>query len=152
MDASVSIRRSDAGDTAAILGLWRAGDVTPSLTDDQAALATLFAAPHAALLVAVADGHVVGTVIAGWDGWRGNIYRLAVHPEHRRRGVGRALVGAANDVLAGLGARRVSALVVRDHAWAVGFWDSLRDPAYRRDPAMVRYVSDPRQRRTASTP
>jgi hypothetical protein len=68
-------------------------------------------------------------------------------------GIGRALVVAANDVPAGLGARRVSALVERDHAWAVGFWVSLRDPAtYRRDPAMLGYICDVGQRRTASTP
>jgi ribosomal protein S18 acetylase RimI-like enzyme len=85
--------------------------------------------------------------------WRGNVYRLAVHPGYRRRGIGRALVVAANEVLAGLGARRVSALVDREHARAVGFWDSLRAAAaYRRDPAMVRYVGDVGQRRTASTP
>jgi hypothetical protein len=55
-------------------------------------------------------------------------------------------------VLAGSGARRVTALVDGDHAWAVGFWDALRDAGDRRDPAMVRYVGDVGQRRTASTP
>jgi ribosomal protein S18 acetylase RimI-like enzyme len=152
MDPAVSIRRAQREDTDAVLALWRAGDVTLSPTDDREGLRRLLAAPHAALLVAVAGGEVAGTVIAGWDGWRGNIYRVAVHPSHRRRGIGRALVVAANEVLVGFGARRVSALVDRDHAGATGFWDALRDTAYRRDPAMVRYVCDLGQRRTASTP
>jgi len=152
VDPSVSIRPAESADTDAVLALWRAGDVTPSPTDDREGLRRLLAAPHAALLVAVAGGDVVGTVIAGWDGWRGNIYRVAVHPDHRRRGTGRALVVAANDVLAAFGARRISALVDGDHAWAVGFWDALRGTGYARDPAMVRYVSAVDQRRTASTP
>jgi ribosomal protein S18 acetylase RimI-like enzyme len=76
---------------------------------------------RAALLVAVAGGGVVGTVIAGWDGWRGNIYRLAVHPNHRRRGTGRALAAAADDVLAALGAR---ASPRWSTATARGRWDS----------------------------
>jgi ribosomal protein S18 acetylase RimI-like enzyme len=36
----------------------------------------------------------VGTLVAAWDGWRGNMYRLAVLPEHRRAGIGRELVDA----------------------------------------------------------
>jgi GNAT superfamily N-acetyltransferase len=128
MNPAPSIRRAEPTDAEAVLALWRGGDVTASPTGALEALRRL--------LVAVAGGEIAGTVIAGWDGWRGNIYRLAVHPGHRRRGIG-----------------RVSAPVDREHAWAVGFWDSLRDAtAYRRDPAMARYVCDVGQRRTASTP
>jgi ribosomal protein S18 acetylase RimI-like enzyme len=152
MDPAGSIRRADSSDRATVLALWRADDVTRSPTDDGEALERLLAAPHAALLVAVVERQVIGTVIAAWDGWRGNIYRLAVDPGHRRRGIGRALVGAAHDVLAGLGARRVSALVERDHAWAVGFWDALGETGYERDARMVRYVTGVDQRSTASTP
>jgi GNAT superfamily N-acetyltransferase len=46
----------------------------------------------AVLLVATAHGRIVGSVIGGWDGWRGNIYRLAVVPEYRRLGIARRLV------------------------------------------------------------
>ncbi len=45
-------------------------------------------------LVAESDGLIVGSLIATWDGWRGNMYRLAVSPEFRRRGIAAALVSA----------------------------------------------------------
>ena len=66
----------------------------------------------------------MGSVIAGWDGWRGAIYRLAVGPEHRRRGLGQSLLRAAEDRLRGLGVRRLHAIVVESNADAVAFWEA----------------------------
>ena len=82
----------------------------------------------------------VGTVIGGWDGWRGNIYRLAVLPAYRRRGIARALVGEADRQMHRMGAKRISALVERDHPWATDFWDSLEASGYRHDERMRRYI------------
>ena len=81
---------------------------------------------------------MVGTVIAGWNGWRGEISRLAVAPGHRRRGVGTALVDAAHDRLRRLGGRRVTALVVAAEDAAVGFWSHS---GYHRDERIVRFVT-----------
>jgi ribosomal protein S18 acetylase RimI-like enzyme len=92
------------------------------------------------LLVAVREGAVVGSVIGGWDGWRGNIYRLAVAPTARRTGLARRLVQEAERVLRARGARRISALVERHEAHAVGFWDALTDSGWRRDERMMRYI------------
>jgi ribosomal protein S18 acetylase RimI-like enzyme len=90
--------------------------------------------------VAIRQGAVVGSVIGGWDGWRGNIYRLAVAPEARRAGLARQLVHEAERVLRAKGARRISALVERHEAHALGFWDALSDRGWRRDERMLRYV------------
>jgi len=54
-------------------------------------------------------GKIVGTVIGGWDGWRGWIYKLGVSPEHRREGIGSALVTEAVRRLKELGAKRIGA-------------------------------------------
>ena len=83
---------------------------------------------------------VVGSVIGGWDGWRGNIYRLAVAPDARRHGLARRLVQEAERMLVSKGARRISALVERHEAHAVGFWDALSDRGWRRDERMLRYI------------
>jgi len=142
VDASLAIRPCRADECAAVLALWREADAVPSVTDTADELARLCRDHGEALLVAEADGRLVGTIIAAWDGWRGNIYRLAVRPSHRRRGIARALVLEAERRLAARGARRFTILVARDEPHAVAFWDSLADAGYRRDPGMMRFVGD----------
>ena len=61
-------------------------------------------------------------MIAGWDGWRGHLYRLAVRPERRREGVGRALLIAAQARLRALGGQRFDAMVLDDNELGSRFW------------------------------
>ncbi|HMB85340.1 MAG TPA: GNAT family N-acetyltransferase [Candidatus Dormibacteraeota bacterium] len=133
---AVVIRPCRPDEGPALLDLWHHADASPSPTDTPEQVDQVIQDPAASVLVAVDNDLLVGSIIGGWDGWRGNIYRLAVLPSYRRRGIARALVAAAEERLAARGALRVSALVEHDHPWAVGFWDSLYEP----DPRMIRYV------------
>jgi len=83
------------------------------------------------LLVAVADDVIVGALIAGSDGWRGNMYRLAVGADYRRAGVGLALVRAGEQHLERLGISRITALVAFEDDVAVGFWEAAGYPQDR---------------------
>lgn len=133
---AVVIRPCHPDEGPALLDLWHHADASPSPTDTPEQIDQVIQDPAASVLVAVDNDLLVGSIIGGWDGWRGNLYRLAVLPSYRRRGIARALVAAAEERLAARGALRVSALVEHDHPWAVGFWDSLYEP----DPRMIRYV------------
>lgn len=46
------------------------------------------------IMVAEKDGELVGALIGTIDQNQGYIYRIAIHPDARRRGVGKALVKA----------------------------------------------------------
>jgi ribosomal protein S18 acetylase RimI-like enzyme len=138
--ADAAIRQARPDEVQHVLALWQEADATPSPTDTPGEVMRLLGEGSAVLLVAETDGRLVGTVIGGWDGWRGNIYRLAVLPAYRRRGIARTLVGEAERQLHGMGARRISALVESDHLWATDFWDSLGASGYRHDERMRRYV------------
>jgi ribosomal protein S18 acetylase RimI-like enzyme len=115
------LRPATADDIERVLAFWLAA-AEPTSTDSAEALTNLLRYDPGALIVAEADGRIVGSVIAGWDGWRGAIYRLAVGPDHRRLGLGQSLLRAAEERLAGLGGRRVHAIVVESNANAVAFW------------------------------
>jgi ribosomal protein S18 acetylase RimI-like enzyme len=136
-----AIRPATAGDVEAVLFLWLAAGAHPTLTDTSAELVRLIDEQPGALLVAELEGWVAGSLIAAWDGWRANLYRLAVSPKLRRRGVAQALVADAGRRLRERGARRVSMLVVTDDKPALAFWDSLQRWDVLPDPsAKTRYV------------
>lgn len=120
-----------------ILELWRKADATPSVTDTEEEVLRVLSLDRAALLVAIETETVIGSIIATFDGWRGNIYRLAVAIDSRRKGVATHLVREAEDLLSAWGARRVSALVEHDHDWAISFW---RAQGYEHDSRMSRFV------------
>ena len=108
-----------------MLAVWRAAGSAPSVTDSVECVRGLLGREGSWLLVAEEDGRIVGTLIAAWDGWRGHLYRLAVLPEARRRGIASALVRAGEERLRGAGAQRLSAIVLSDHADATGVWEAV---------------------------
>jgi ribosomal protein S18 acetylase RimI-like enzyme len=128
-----NVRRCLQSEVPTVLELWAQARSehasTPDRLDDVVQL--VGAESPAALLVAEQDGEVVGALIAAWDGWRGNMYRLAVRDEHRREGIGLALTRAGEAYLRQCGVRRVTALVAFDDGDAGGFWDAAGYPTDR---------------------
>src|SRR5205823_3747004 len=120
---SWTIRPATPDDVNALLELWRRADAVPGVTDSAESIRLAMTAPNALILVAEVNGQVLGSVIGTFDGWRGNIYRLAVDPAYRRRGMARALVTQILEHIRKLGGIRVTSLVVHEHPWATGFWE-----------------------------
>jgi ribosomal protein S18 acetylase RimI-like enzyme len=133
----LSIRACRVEDIDVVLELWQQADATPSVTDTGDDLRRAIAESPAHVLVAEAGGRVVGSIFGTFDGWRGNIYRLAVHPDARRKGVARALVAEVEERLIRQGAKRITALVEKDHPTAMSFWEAV---GYRVDERIVRRV------------
>ena len=142
MNDSIRFRDCTSDDCAEVLRLWKAADSTPSITDTLDEVRRTVADPSTIFLVATdTDSRIVGSVIGGWDGWRGNIYRLAVAPAARRHGIAAALVREVSGRLESeKGARRITALVEKAHPDAVGFWESTEQHGYSLDARIVRYI------------
>jgi ribosomal protein S18 acetylase RimI-like enzyme len=90
------IRHMKSGDSRDVLALWTAtpGVGVDPVCDSRAGLSRYLKRNPKSSFIAVADGKIVGTVLAGHDGRRGYLYHLAVAPGFRRHGIARALVSS----------------------------------------------------------
>jgi ribosomal protein S18 acetylase RimI-like enzyme len=137
MNRTCRIRECVYEDCSAVLDLWRQAEAIPSRTDTLEELQRLVDENTGLFLVAEEAGRLIGAIIGGWDGWRANMYRLAVSPEFRRRGVAGSLVAEMERRLRAKGASRVTALVVKSEDHAMALWEAA---GYEHDRRMVRHV------------
>jgi ribosomal protein S18 acetylase RimI-like enzyme len=132
------LRAAVLADAAAVLEFWSvAAEDSHRPADSADAVRRLIARDPDALLLAVDGDRIVGTVIAGWDGWRCHIYRLAVDPERRREGIGRALIAWAEQRFADLGGGRSDAMVLDPNERAHRVWARA---GYQRQAEWSRWV------------
>jgi ribosomal protein S18 acetylase RimI-like enzyme len=124
--SSFGIRPFAIEDERAVVALWRAVfPDDPPHHDPVAAIHLKVAQQPELFLVAERAGEVVGTIMAGYDGHRGWIYRVAVDPRHQRQGIGTALVRRAEVELIARGAPKINLQVRTSNCQVVAFYEQL---------------------------
>lgn len=128
--SSLLIRGVTAADAEAVLALWRVvfpeyGDPAHPQRDPAASVGRKLAFGDGLFWLAEREGRVVGTAMAGWDGHRGWLYSVGVHPDARRGGVGAALVAEAERALSARGCPKVNLQVLAANEAARAFWRRL---------------------------
>jgi hypothetical protein len=131
----LSIRCFEAGDADAVVALWQEAfpeyrDVTKPQRNPHLSITNKMATQPDLFFVAVLDGHVVGTVMAGYVGLRGWMYSLAVDTSRRRLGIGTRLVAHAEASLAARGCPKVNLQVLSTKEDIRAFYEAL---GYRAD-------------------
>jgi ribosomal protein S18 acetylase RimI-like enzyme len=91
----------------------------PALTIDKK-----LAVADGLFFVATVGDDVVGTIMAGYDGHRGWIYSLAVHPDHRRRLIGTQLLSCAESHLASRGCVKINLQIMDGNESVQGFYEA----------------------------
>lgn len=111
---------------AAVIELWttvfgyETAHNTPGLAIDKK-----LAVADGLFFVALTGDQVVGTVLAGYDGHRGWLYSVAVHPSHRRKGLGVKLVRHAEHALTSRGCMKINLQIVSTNESVKAFYESL---------------------------
>lgn len=77
------------------------------------------------VFVAECDGKVVGTTMAGYDGHRGWLNGVAVHPYHQRQGIASALVHHAIAKLHAFGCIKLNLQIRDGNDAVVAFYEAL---------------------------
>lgn len=126
----VVVRCVTIGDLDAVASLWRVvfplySDPAFPHRDPVASARKKLEHGDGLFWLAEQDARVVGTAMAGYDGHRGWLYSVGVHPEARRAGVGARLVAEAERALVALGCSKINLQVLSGNAAAQGFWRSM---------------------------
>ena len=137
--STVDLRPCRAEDVDAVLALWQRADAVPRPTDRPDALHRRLERDRELFILAWDGDRLVGSLMGGWDGWRGQMYRLAIDLEYRRQGLARRLVEAVEARLRALGAERITSLVFTEEPGAAAFW---RSAGTEPDPATERYAKN----------
>lgn len=117
-------REAMPDDAAAVVALWEACGLTRPWNDPHADFTQALGGSTSTVLV-TGQGPLSGSVMIGFDGHRGWVYYLAVGPDHRRHGLGRVLMGAAEAWLRARGAPKIQLMVRDDNQDALGFYEAL---------------------------
>jgi len=122
----LEIRPYDEADLLDVVRLWEeVFPDDPPWNDPRTVIARKLRVQRDLFLVGHLDGRPVATVLAGFDGFRGWVYHLAVTPASRRRGFGRRMMEAAERGLRDLGCPKVNLQVRASNRAVVDFYERL---------------------------
>jgi N-acetylglutamate synthase len=76
-------------------------------------------------VVAEEDGRIVGSILCGHDGRRGCLYHVCVDEEHRRRGIGKAMVLRTMEQLKSEHINKVTLIAFTDNDLGNAFWNTI---------------------------
>jgi ribosomal protein S18 acetylase RimI-like enzyme len=112
-------------DVAKVIALWERCGLTRPWNDPATDIALARRDQNATVLVGRVAGEIVGSVMVGHDGHRGWVYYVAVDPQHRKKGLGRAIMTAAEDWLRARSIVKVQLMVRPDNIQVQAFYETL---------------------------
>ena len=120
------VRPFHENDEPSVVALWaEAFADDPPRNEPRAVISRKLRVQRELFLVGEFQGDIVGTVIAGFDGYRGWVYHLAVRPRCRRRGFGRQLMREAETRLKALGCPKLNLQIRSSNAEVIAFYERL---------------------------
>lgn len=117
---------NDATDREQVISLWRTvfGYETAH-NEPSLAIAKKIIANDRLFFVAEDRNLLVGTAMAGYDGHRGWLYAIAVHPGLRRAGLGSRLVRHSEQALVAVGCMKVNLQLLATNEATAAFYKSI---------------------------
>ncbi|MCS5723983.1 GNAT family acetyltransferase [Herbiconiux sp. CPCC 203407] len=129
----IRLRAFREPDTEAVVALWMECGLTRAWNDPRKDVARKLGVQRDLFLVAEADGRVVGTAMAGYDGHRAWVNYLAVAPALQGHGLGRRLMAEAERLLLERGCPKVNLQIREGNEPVMEFYRAL---GYERDAAV----------------
>jgi ribosomal protein S18 acetylase RimI-like enzyme len=123
--AALAIAPIEDGDVTAVIALWERCGLTRPWNDPAADIALARRGAHSTILIGRDGGAIIATAMVGHDGHRGWVYYVAVDPDHRGKGHGRAIMNAAEEWLRQAGIAKMQLMVRSDNTKVQAFYESI---------------------------
>jgi len=125
MIAGLAITAIEDADVTAVVMLWERCGLTRPWNDPVADIALARKGPNSTILLGREDERIVASAMVGHDGHRGWVYYVATDPDRHGKGLGRAIMNAAEDWLRQAGIAKLQLLVRQDNAKASAFYETI---------------------------
>lgn len=126
----MQIRPFQQADESAVIDLWRKCELLRPGNSPAKDIRRKLSVNPELFLVGTLDGEIIATVMAGYEGHRGWINYLAVHPTHRLNGYGRQMMAEAEKLLRAFGCPKINLQVRTSNRAVLAFYQRI---GYRTD-------------------
>lgn len=122
----IEIRPYKHTDEEEVIELWRTVfPDAPAHNDPTVDIYTKLNIQPELFYVAMSDGQLIGSAMSGFDGHRGWVYYVAVHPDYRRKGIGTDLMKKVETSLVEIGCPKLNLQIRADNVEVQAFYESL---------------------------
>ena len=122
----ISIRPFQPEDEEAVIQLWdKVFPNSPPHNNPVRDIRTKRTVQPDLFIVAILEEQLVGTAMAGFDGHRGWVYYLGVHPDFRCQGIGTALMRRVENNLTALGCPKLNLQIRAGNEEVRAFYEKL---------------------------
>jgi ribosomal protein S18 acetylase RimI-like enzyme len=122
----IEVRELTISDYNPVYTLWEASEgIGLSDADSKEGIKRFLARNPGLSFIALDGKQLVGAALCGHDGRRGYIHHLSVAKSHRRRGIGKSLVGRCMFALMRIGISKCHLFVFGGNQDAIEFWSNV---------------------------
>ena len=127
MTEEIKIRAMKIEDFDQVHALWMkiSGFGIRSIDDSREGVERFLKRNPKCSVVAEKDGQIIGSILCGHDGRRGCLYHVCVHPDYRKRGIGKSMVVFAMQALKKDQINKVCLIAFTQNDLGNAFWKEI---------------------------
>ena len=124
-ESSLLIRPFQTDDEDALVALWKMCELTVPWNNPHKDIARKLQVQPELFLVGILDSSLIATVMGGYEGHRGWINYLAVHPDFQEKGYGQEIMNSVETEIRKMGCPKINLQIRRGNDKIASFYQKL---------------------------
>ena len=109
--SNITIRPYSETDLNSIVSLWEICELSRPWNDPVKDIERKLTVQRELFLILEKNGEILGSVMGGYDGHRGSVNYLGIHPDHKNEGLGKLLMNRIEEELIKMGCPKINLMV-----------------------------------------